>query len=49
MRRDLIELSAEKAETLAVIERKFRGNVDSGFVQVHLATGGTVASGDLVP
>ena len=46
MVRNLVELSAERAETLAIIERKFRGNVDDGFGRVHLATAGTVASGD---
>jgi hypothetical protein len=45
MGRDLIELSAERAETLAIIERNFRGNVDGGFGRVPLATAGTAASG----
>jgi hypothetical protein len=45
MGRDLIELSAERAETLAIIEWNFRENVDGGFGRVPLATAGTVASG----
>ena len=31
MGKDLIELSAERTETLAITERKFSGNVDGGF------------------
>ena len=31
MGKNLIKLSAERAETLVIIERKFRGNVDGGF------------------
>lgn len=46
MGRDLIELSAERAETLAIIEKNFRENVDGGLGRVLLATAGTVASGD---
>jgi hypothetical protein len=47
MRKDLIELSAEGTKTLAKIDKKFRGIVDSGFGRVHLAIVDTAASGDL--